>query len=131
VSQYCVYNYHSKPSYPDTFFWELTANTDVENILQRLDKLTQEGAEIALTELRKITHNDGQVMGVDDRVAVIVDRLWDLKEKEDDDHGNVQNADMVVRAWDPMKEDGEGQNVDMTTDDQLDQVNSGWRSLSL
>lgn len=110
----------------------MTANTDLENILQRLDKLTQEGAQIALAELRKITHNDGQAMGVDDRVTIIVDRLWDLKEKEDDDHGNVQNADMMVRARDPMeKEDDEAQNVDMTTDDRLDQVNSGWRSLSL
>lgn len=100
---------------------------------------------MALAELRKITHNDlkereddeedddhGDLQNADMMVGA-----WDPMGKEDGDHGNVQNADMTVRAWDPMekedgeKEDGEVQNVDITTDDQLHQVHSGWRSLSL
>jgi hypothetical protein len=48
---------------------KLAGNRDIEDSLERLDKLTQEEARMASAELLKMTHSvDGKVMGVDDRV---------------------------------------------------------------
>jgi hypothetical protein len=47
----------------------LTGNTDIEDSLQRLDKLTQEEARVASAELLKITHSvDDRVKGVEGKV---------------------------------------------------------------
>jgi len=48
---------------------KLTGNTEIGNALERLDRLTQDEAMMASTELLRITHGvEGRVMGVDDRV---------------------------------------------------------------
>jgi len=48
---------------------KLIGNTDVEDALRRLDKLTQEEARMAAAELLKITHSvDGRVQGLDDKM---------------------------------------------------------------
>jgi hypothetical protein len=47
----------------------LTGNTDIEDRLERLDKLTLEEVQMASAELLKMTHCiDDKVMNVDDRV---------------------------------------------------------------
>ena len=73
-------------------FWKkLIGNTDVEDALQKLDKLTQEEAKMAAAELLKITHNvdrkvegmDNRMKGVDGKVQEVGDRVQDLDDKMD------------------------------------------------
>jgi hypothetical protein len=58
----------------------LAGNTDIEDSVQRLDKLTQEEARMASAELLKVTH------GVDGKV--------------EDVHGKVQDIGSVVKHID-------------------------------
>ena len=55
-------------------------NTDIEDSLARLDKLTQEEARMASAELLKMTHVvDGKVMGIDDRVKGVQENIQDVR----------------------------------------------------
>ena len=91
----------------------MTGNTEIEDSLEKLDKLTQEEARMASTEQLKMTHIvDGKVMVVDDRVKGVEGKVQDVREDVQDVRGDVQG----VR--------GDVQDVD----DKLDQVN---RSSSL
>jgi hypothetical protein len=57
----------------------LEGNRDIEDSLERLDKLTQEEARMASAELLKMTHSvDDKVMGVDNRVKGVHDRVQDI-----------------------------------------------------
>ena len=68
----------------EKYFRKLVGNTDINDSLQRLDKLTQEEAWMAFAELLKVTHSvDAKVTGVDDRVR-------DVGEQVDDVRGDVQ-----------------------------------------
>jgi hypothetical protein len=50
----------------------LIGTADIEGALRRLDKLTQEEARMATTQLLKATHSvDDRVAGVDGRVKAI------------------------------------------------------------
>ena len=81
-------------------------NREIEDSLERLDKLTQEEARMASAEMLKVTHSvDGKVMGVDGRVKRVEGKVQDVDDK-------VQAIDSNVRG----------------VDDKLDQAN---RSLSL
>ena len=62
-------------------------NRDIEDSLERLDKLTQEEARMASAEQLRITHGvDGKVMGVDDRVKGVEGKMQDIRD-------NVQDVD--------------------------------------
>ncbi|KAH9990149.1 hypothetical protein BJV77DRAFT_629677 [Russula vinacea] len=65
---------------------KLTGNTEIEDSLSRLDKLTQEEARMASAELLKVTH------GVDDKVVGVDDRVKDVQGKVQDVHGDVQDV---------------------------------------
>jgi hypothetical protein len=55
-------------------------NTDIEDGLRRLDKLTQEEARMASAELLKITHSvDSKVMGIDDRMKGVEGKIQDVR----------------------------------------------------
>ena len=57
-------------------------NSDIEDSLQRLDKLTQEEAKMASAELLRITHNvEEKVMGVDNRVQGVDDKIQGIDDK--------------------------------------------------
>jgi hypothetical protein len=87
----------------EKYFKKLMGNTDIEDSLSRLDKLTQEEARMASAELLKTTH------GVDNRVKNV--------------EGKVQDVDHRVQSI--------GKNISSRVkgvDDKLEQVN---RSLSL
>ena len=59
-------------------------NTDVEDALQKLDKLTQEEARMAAAELLKITHSiDNKVEGMDNRMKGVDGRVQDINSKMD------------------------------------------------
>jgi uncharacterized protein YoxC len=71
---------------------KLTGNTEIENSLERLDKLTQEEAQMASAELLKMAHVvDGKVMGVDDRVKTVEEKIQDVR-------GDVQDVDHRVQG---------------------------------
>jgi uncharacterized protein YlxW (UPF0749 family) len=90
----------------EKYMKKLTGNTEIEDSLSRLDKLTQEEARMASAELLKVTHGvDGKVMGVDDRVKDVQGDVQDVR-------SDVQDISSEVRG----------------VDNKLDQVN---RSLSL
>jgi methyl-accepting chemotaxis protein len=65
---------------------------DLEDSLKKLDRLTQEEARIALSEVLKITHStrdevkvvDGKVEIVGDKVEVMGDKVADVGDKVDD-----------------------------------------------
>jgi uncharacterized protein YoxC len=113
---------------------KLTGNTDIENSLEKLDKLTQEVARMASTELLKMTHIvDGKVMGVDDSVKAVEGKVQDVR---DDVHevgtkvqgveGKVQDVGNKVQDVDHRVQ-GIGRDISSEVrcvDDKLDQVNS-------
>jgi uncharacterized protein YoxC len=117
---------------------KLTGNTDIEDSLERLDKLTQEEARMASAELLKITHSvDGKVMVVDDRVKGVEGKVQDVRsdvhdvgdkvqyveERVQDVRSDVQDVDQRVQSI-----GGDISSRVQGVDDKLDQVN---RSSSL
>jgi hypothetical protein len=73
---------------------KLAGNRDIEDSLERLDKLTQEEARMASSELLKMTQSvDSKVMGVDDRVKGVRDDVRDLQDVGRDISISVQGVD--------------------------------------
>jgi hypothetical protein len=57
----------------------LTENADIEDSLERLDKLTQEEARMASAELLKVTRSvDDRARGVDGKVEDVRDDMHDV-----------------------------------------------------
>jgi uncharacterized protein YoxC len=70
----------------------LTGNTDIEDGLERLDKLTQEEARMASAELLKITHSvDDRVKGVGEKVQDVRGDVHDVGNKVQGVEGKVQD----------------------------------------
>ncbi|KAH9047741.1 hypothetical protein EDB84DRAFT_1434645 [Lactarius hengduanensis] len=58
------------------FLKRLAGRRDIEDALERLDRLTQEEARMATAEVLRLTHSvDDKVRAVDDRVAVVNDNV--------------------------------------------------------
>jgi prophage DNA circulation protein len=101
---------------------KLVGNTEIEDALQDLDKLTQEEVRIASAELLKLAHGtDGKVMGVDDRVRDVDARVQVVG-------GDVQDVRRKVRGVnDRVRGIGNSLrhmiNKVQGVDDKLDQVN--------
>ena len=71
--------------YLEKYLKKLIGNTEIEDSLQRLDKLTQEEAIMASTELIKLTHSvEGRVMGVDDRVQDVRSDVKNIGKRVED-----------------------------------------------
>ena len=108
----------------EKYLKKLMGNTDIEDSMSRLDKLTQEEARMASAELLKMTHGvDGKVMGVDNRVKSVEGKVEDVRSDVHDVGNKVEERMQDVR--------GDVQDVDHRVqgiDDKLEQVNS---SLSL
>jgi hypothetical protein len=61
---------------------KLLGNTEIEDSLQRLDKLTQEEARMASAELLKVTNGiDGNVQDISNRVQYVDDRIQGVNDK--------------------------------------------------
>ena len=68
-------------------------NRDIEDSLERLDKLTQEEARMSSAELLKMTHGvDGKVMGVDDRVKGVEGKMQVIRENVQDVRDDMQGV---------------------------------------
>jgi uncharacterized protein YoxC len=71
---------------------KLVGNTDIEDSLQRLDRLTQE-ARMASAESLKITHNvNDRVRGVEGKVEDVQDDVQDVGNKVQNVDGRVQDV---------------------------------------
>jgi len=98
--------------YLEKYLKKLIGNTEIDDSLQRLDKLTQEEAKMASIELIKITHSvEGRVMCVDGRIQ--------------DVRSDVQNVgkrveDKVEGVSDKVQDVG---NKVLDVDGKLEQVN--------
>ena len=113
---------------------KLIGNTEIEDSLERLDKLTQEEARMASAELLKMTHI------VDDGVKDVKGKVLDVRDGVQDVRGDVQDVGTKVQLVDGRVQDVHDdvqdigirvQSVDnrvQDVDDKLDQAN---RSLSL
>jgi DNA-binding FrmR family transcriptional regulator len=98
--------------YSEKYFKKLTGNREIEDSLERLDKLTQEEARMASAEQLKMTHSiDGKVMGVDDRVRGVEGQVEGVRGDMQDVRGDVRHVGNKIQD----------------VDDKLNQVN---RSLS-
>jgi hypothetical protein len=72
---------------------KLAGNRDIEDSLERLDKLTQEEARMASAELLKMAHSvDGKVTGVDDRVKGVEGTMKDVRGDVHDVHVDVRDV---------------------------------------
>jgi len=110
---------------------KLAGKRDIEDSLERLDKLTQEEARMASAELLKMTHGvDGKVTGVNDRVKGVEGKMKDVRDDVQDVGNMVQSVEGRVRG--DVRDVGDKvQDVDdrvQDVDDKLDQAN---RLLSL
>jgi len=64
---------------------KLAGNRDIEDSLERLDKLTQEEARMASAELLKMTHSvDGKAIGVRDEVQGVGNNVQDVDNRVQD-----------------------------------------------
>jgi methyl-accepting chemotaxis protein len=92
---------------------KLTGNSEIEDSLDKLDKLTQEEVGIAAAELLKITHIvEENVQDVRDNVQDIDDKVQGVDDKVQGISSDVKDISSDVRG----------------VDDKVDQAN---RSLSL
>ncbi|KAI0269711.1 hypothetical protein BGY98DRAFT_1190196, partial [Russula aff. rugulosa BPL654] len=111
---------------------KLIGRTDIEDVLKRLDRLTQEEARMAAAQILKVANTvddkvegiannmvsvDNRVAGVDDRVAVIDDTMKDV-------HDQVKDVNDQVKAIEAAVIDGgkEARVVIQQTADGVDQM---------
>ena len=80
--------------------------TDLEDSLKKLDRLTQEEARMALSEVLKITHNTrGEVKVVDSKVEIVGDKVADVGDKVEDVGDKVVEVGDKVEALGDKVED--------------------------
>ena len=73
-------------------------NRDIEDSLNKLDKLTLEEARMASAEQLKMTHGiDGKVIGVDDRVKGVGKLVQDVHDDVQDIGDRVQAAEERIQ----------------------------------
>ena len=76
----------------------MVRNADIEDSLQKLDKLTQEEARIASAEQLRIARIiEGKLIGVDERVQGVGDDVQDVGKKVEDVNDKVQGIDDGVK----------------------------------
>ncbi|KAF8492403.1 hypothetical protein F5888DRAFT_1806836 [Russula emetica] len=112
-----------------TYFKKLTGKREIEDNLERLDKLTQEEARMASAEQLRMTHIvDGKVTGVDDRVRGVEGQVQGVRGDVQDVRVDVQDARGDVRDVGNKVQDVDDrvQRIDSNVQgvgDKLDQVN--------
>jgi len=85
----------------EKYLKKLIGNTDIEDSLEKLDKLTQEEARMASAEQLRIAHSvEGKVIGVDERVQGVGDEVQDVGKKVEDVNDKVQGVDDKVQGID-------------------------------
>ncbi|KAI9440592.1 hypothetical protein H4582DRAFT_1937926 [Lactarius indigo] len=83
------------------FLKTLVGRRDIEDALQRLDKLTQEEARMAIAEVLRLAHDvDGQVKGIGDQVEGVNKGIQGVDGKVEGVDERVQDVDHKVQAVD-------------------------------
>ena len=90
----CVFWRSLMTGYSETYFKKLAGEREMEDNLERLDKLTQEEARMASAEQLKMTHV------VDDRVRIVEGRVQDVRGDVQDVCGDVQDVGDKVQNVD-------------------------------
>ena len=70
----------------EAFLKKLVGRTDIEDALQRLEKLTQEEVRMATAEGLKATH------GIDNKVEDVCDKVKDVDNKMQGVHARVKDV---------------------------------------
>ena len=84
--------------YSEKYLKKLIGNTEVEDALQRLDRLTLEEAHMAAAELLRISHNvESGVIRVDEGVQGVDSKVQDVNRLVQGVGGTVQNVDKKVQ----------------------------------
>jgi methyl-accepting chemotaxis protein len=100
----------------EKFLRKLAGMVDLEDALKKLDRLTQEEARMAHTEVLRITHNirdgvktvDGKVEEVRDKVEDVGDKVEDVGGKVEDVGGKVEDVgDKVEDVGDRVEDVGD------------------------
>ena len=82
----------------EKYLKKLIGNTDIEDSLEKLDKLTQEEARMASAEQLRIAHSvEGKVTSVDERVQGVGDEVQNVGKKVEDVKDKVQGVDDKVQ----------------------------------
>ena len=72
-------------------------NTDIEDALQQLDRLTREEARIASAEQLKVVHSvEVKVVGIDERVQDVGADMQNVGKKVEDVDNRVQGIDVKL-----------------------------------
>ena len=106
--------------YSEKYFKKLTGDREIEDSLERLDKLTQEEARMASAEQLRMAHS------VDDQVRGVGGQVQDVRDDVQAVHGDVQDVGNKIQDVEDRLQaiDSNVQGVD----GKLDQT---YRSLSL
>jgi hypothetical protein len=90
----------SLTGYSEKYFKKLTGNREIEDSLERLDKLTQEEARMASAEQLKMTHSvDDRVRGVEDRVQGIDTNVRGVDVKLDQVNSSSSLQTLIAILW--------------------------------
>jgi archaellum component FlaC len=99
--------------FSEKYLKKLIGKTDIEDALKRLDRLTQEEAQMAAAQLLKVTNMidhgvrevadnvlvvDNRVAGVDDRVAGVDDMVACIDDRVKDVDNRVKAVDDKIAA---------------------------------
>ena len=77
---------------------KLVGNTDIEDSLQRLDRLTQEEARMACAESLRVTHSiDAKVTGVDGKVRDVEGKVENVQDDVQNIGSDVNDISCDVR----------------------------------
>ena len=113
-------------SYLERYLKKLVGNRDIEDSLERLDRLTQEEARMASAVLLKMTQSvDDKVIAVDDRVKSVEGKVQDVHFDVKEVGHMIQNVEVGVRS-DVQDTREKIQDVDdrvQGIDNKLDQAN--------
>jgi hypothetical protein len=89
----------SLDSFSEKYLRKLVGRKEVEDALQRLDRLTQEEARMAAIEVLKVTRRiNDKVKDVDQRVECVDDRVRGISVKVEEVDGKVQSIDSKVQC---------------------------------
>ncbi|KAH9016734.1 hypothetical protein EDB85DRAFT_702270 [Lactarius pseudohatsudake] len=122
LSIFAIATKQIKQGFAKKFVKKLVGRRDIEDALQKLDRLTQEEARMATAEVLRVTHGvddkvkvvgfqvegvnkgvqdvDGKVDGVDERVQGVDERVQDVDERVQGVDERVQSVDERVQGVD-------------------------------
>jgi peptidoglycan hydrolase CwlO-like protein len=85
--------------FSEAFLKRLVGRTDIEDALQRLDKLTQEEVRMVTAEGLKATHGiDNKVEDVGDQVKGVDNKIQGVDEKVKDVDNKIQGVDYKIHC---------------------------------